>query len=434
VSSEKLVVRRSGGLSGRVPVPGDKSISHRALVLGGIADGASRVEKFLPSADCVATMSVMRRLGVEIEEHRPTTLIVHGRGLHGLREADDVLDCARSGTSMRLLAGLLAGQPFLSVLSGDIQLRRRPMGRIVEPLVQMGALVLGRDGGKLPPLAIRGGNLQGIEYALPVASAQVKSALLLAGLYAEGPTTLRVPGPARDHTERMLGAMGGSVGGTYYELHVEPAVRLGAVDMAVPGDMSSAAFLLVAATLVPRSEITVQGVGVNPTRTGLLDVLAAMRADVVLHNDRTVSGEPVADLTVRSAELHGTEVGGTLVVRAIDEFPVLAVAATQAHGETVVRDAAELRVKETDRIATTVAELRRMGAEIEARPDGFAVRGPTPLRGAEVHSHGDHRLGMALAVAGLVARGETLVRDTVCIGDSFPGFSATMVRLGGQLT
>jgi 3-phosphoshikimate 1-carboxyvinyltransferase len=434
VSSEKLVVRRSGGLSGRVPVPGDKSISHRALVLGGIADGASRVEKFLPSADCVATMSVMRRLGVEIEEHSPTTLIVHGRGLHGLREADDVLDCARSGTSMRLLAGLLAGQPFLSVLSGDIQLRRRPMGRIVEPLVQMGALVLGRDGGKLPPLAIRGGNLQGIEYALPVASAQVKSALLLAGLYAEGPTTLRVPGPARDHTERMLGAMGGSVGGTYYELHVEPAVRLGAVDMAVPGDMSSAAFLLVAATLVPRSEITVQGVGVNPTRTGLLDVLAAMRADVVLHNDRTVSGEPVADLTVRSAELHGTEVGGTLVVRAIDEFPVLAVAATQAHGETVVRDAAELRVKETDRIATTVAELRRMGAEIEARPDGFAVRGPTPLRGAEVHSHGDHRLGMALAVAGLVARGETLVRDTVCIGDSFPGFSATMVRLGGQLT
>jgi 3-phosphoshikimate 1-carboxyvinyltransferase len=294
--------------------------------------------------------------------------------------------------------------------------------------------VLGRDGGKLPPRAIRGGSLQGIEYALPVASAQVKSALLLAGLYAEGPTTLRVPGPARDHTERMLGAMGGSVGGTYHELQMEPAVRLGAVDMAVPGDISSAAFLLVAATLVPRSEITVQGVGVNPTRTGLLDVLAAMRADVVLHNERTVSGEPVADLTIRSAELRGTRVGGALVVRAIDEFPVLAVAATQAHGETVVRDAAELRVKETDRIATTVKELRRMGAEIEARPDGFAVHGPTPLRGAEVHSHGDHRLGMALAVAGLVARGETLVRDTVCIGDSFPGFSATMVRLGGQLS
>jgi 3-phosphoshikimate 1-carboxyvinyltransferase len=434
VSTEKLVVRRGGGLSGRVQVPGDKSISHRALVLGGIADGASRVEKFLPSADCVATMSVMRKLGVEIEEQDPTTLIVHGRGLRGLREADDVLDCARSGTSMRLLAGLLAGQPFLSILSGDIQLRRRPMGRIVEPLVQMGALVLGRDGGKLPPLAIRGGSLQGIEYALPVASAQVKSALLLAGLYAEGPTTLRVPGPARDHTERMLGAMGGSVAGTYHELQMEPAVRLRAVDMAVPGDMSSAAFLLVAATLVPRSEITVQGVGVNPTRTGLLDVLAAMRADVVLHNESTVSGEPVADLTIRSAELRGTRVGGALVVRAIDEFPVLAVAATQAQGETVVRDAAELRVKETDRIATTVEELRRMGAEIEAHPDGFAVHGPTPLRGAEVHSHGDHRLGMALAVAGLVARGETLVRDTVCIGDSFPGFSATMVRLGGQLS
>jgi 3-phosphoshikimate 1-carboxyvinyltransferase len=434
VSLERLIVRRSGGLKGCVNVPGDKSISHRALILGGIADGASRVENFLPSADCVATMCVMRALGVEIEEQTPTALVVHGRGLRGLQEADDVLDCSRSGTTMRLLAGLLAGQTFMSVLSGDVQLRRRPMGRITEPLRQMGAQVLGRDGGRLPPLAIRGGSLRGIDYALPVASAQVKSALLLAGLYAEGPTTLSVPGPARDHTERMLRAMGGSAGGTDQELRLEPAVRLGALDMAVPGDMSSAAFLLVAATLVPRSEVTVQGVGVNPTRTGLLDVLGAMRADVTLHRERMVSGEPVADLTVRSSELSGTEVGGPLVVRAIDEFPVLAVAATQAHGETVVRDAAELRVKETDRIATTVDGLRRMGAEIEARPDGFAVHGPTPLRGAEVDSHGDHRLGMALAVAGLVARGETLVRDTECIGDSFPGFSATMECLGGQLS
>jgi 3-phosphoshikimate 1-carboxyvinyltransferase len=434
VSLEKLVVRRGGGLSGRVQLPGDKSISHRALILGGIADGVSRVENFLPSADCVATMSLMRALGVEIEEESPTTLVVHGRGLRGLREPDDVLDCARSGTSMRLLAGLLAGQPFLSVLSGDGQLLRRPMGRIIEPLGQMGAQVLARDGGRLPPLAIHGGSLHGIEYALPVASAQVKSALLLAGLYAEGPTTLSVPGPARDHTERMLQAMGVSISGTNRRMQVDPAERLEAVEMTVPGDMSSAAFLLVAATLVPGSEIMVQGVGVNPTRTGLLDVLAAMRADVVPQNERMVSGEPVADLAVRSAELRGAGVGGALVVRAIDEFPVLAVAATQAHGDTIVRDAAELRVKETDRIATTVEELRRMGAQIEARPDGFAVHGPTPLRGAEVHSHGDHRLGMALAVAGLVARGETLVRDTECIGDSFPGFSTTMVRLGGQLS
>jgi 3-phosphoshikimate 1-carboxyvinyltransferase len=434
MSPENLVVRHSPGLKGRIHVPGDKSISHRALILGGIADGVSRVHNFLPSADCVATMRVMRALGVEIEEQTPTTLVVHGRELHGLQEPDDVLDCGRSGTSMRLLAGLLAGQPFLSVLTGDEQLRRRPMGRIVEPLGRMGTTVLGRDGGKRPPLAIRGGNLQGIDYTLPVASAQVKSALLLAALYANGPTTLSVPGPARDHTERLLLAMGGSLGGTDRELQVEPAVRLRAVDVAVPGDMSSAAFLLVAATLVPGSEITVEAVGVNPTRTGLLDVLEAMRANVTLLAERTVSGEPVADVAVRSAELRGVEVGGTLIVRAIDEFPILAVAATQARGETIVRDASELRVKETDRIATTVEELRRMGAEIEARPDGFAVRGPTPLRGTEVHSHGDHRLGMALAVAGLIASGETLVRSADCIADSFPGFAATLARMGGQLS
>ncbi len=434
MSSRQLVVAHSGGLRGRVRVPGDKSISHRALILGSIADGVSRVEDFLRSADCLATMSVMQALGVEIEEESPTTLNVHGRGLRGLQEPDDVLDCGRSGTSMRLIAGLLSGQSFLSILSGDAQLRRRPMGRILEPLGQMGAVVLGRDGGRLPPLAIQGGSLRGIEYMLPVASAQVKSALLLAGLYAQGPTTLSVPGPARDHTERMLRAMGGSVGGTDFDLKVEPAERLIAVDMAVPGDISSAAFLLVAATLVPNSEATVQGVGVNPTRTGLLDVLGAMQADVALHNEQMVSGEPVADVTVRSAELHGVEVSGALVVRAIDELPILAVAATQARGETVVRDAAELRVKETDRIATTVEELRRMGADIEALPDGFAVYGPTPLRGAEVDSHGDHRLGMALAVAGLLASGETLVRDAGCISDSFPGFTAAMVRLGGQLS
>jgi 3-phosphoshikimate 1-carboxyvinyltransferase len=415
-------------------VPGDKSISHRALILGAIADGVSRVENFLPSADCVATMSLIRSLGIEIEEETPTILSVHGRGLRGLREPDRILDCKRSGTSMRLLAGLLAGQPFLSVLSGDGQLLRRPMGRIIEPLGQMGALVLARDGGRLPPLAIRGGGLNGIEYELPVASAQVKSALLLAGLYADGSTTLSVPGPARDHTERMLQAMGASLRGTNRKMQVDPAERLGAVELTVPGDMSSAAFLLIAATLVPGSEITVQSVGVNPTRTGLLDVLEAMRANLVLQNERMVSGEPVADVTARHAELHGAGVGGTVVVRAIDEFPALAVAATQAHGETAVRDAAELRVKETDRIATTVGELRRMGADIEARPDGFSVRGPTPLMGAEVHSHGDHRLGMALAVAGLVARGETLVRDTGCIRDSYPGFRAALSGLGGQIS
>jgi 3-phosphoshikimate 1-carboxyvinyltransferase len=371
-------------------------------------------------------------------------LAVHGVGLHGLCEPEQVLDCRRSGTTMRLLAGVMAGQPTLSVLTGEAQLLRRPMARIVEPLRQMGATILGRDGGRLPPLAIQGGALRGIQYELPVASAQVKSALLLAGLYADGPTTLHIPGPARDHTERMMAAMGADVqadqtgvqGGPprSLSLRITPVERLQPLDTVVPGDLSSAAFLLVAAALVPGSEVTVQGVGVNPTRTGLLELLHGMGADLSVHDLRTVGGEPVADLTIRASELQAVEVGGDLVVRTIDEFPILAVAATQARGETLVRDAAELRVKETDRIATTVAELQRLGAEIEARPDGFVVRGPTPLRAAEVNSHGDHRLAMALVVAGLIARGATLVHDCSCVTDSFPGFETTLCSLGGSLS
>jgi 3-phosphoshikimate 1-carboxyvinyltransferase len=452
----QLTAQSGAPLRGLARVPGDKSISHRALLLASIAEGRSRVEGFLPAADCLATLRAVRALGVEVEDLGPTQLIVHGRGLHGLHEANEVLDCARSGTAMRLLAGLLAGQPLLSLLTGDAQLRRRPMARVVEPLRFMGATVLGRDEGRLPPLAIRGGNLRGIDYTLPVASAQVKSALLLASLYADGTTTLHLPGPARDHTERMLLAMGGRLEIRDWRFdahtsHLQPATsalqlipveRLHALDLTVPGDFSSAAFLIVAAALVPGSEITVEDVGVNPTRTGLLDALQAMGADVTLHRERTVGGEPVADLTVRTSTLRGVEIGGPLVVRAIDELPILAVAATQARGETVVRDAGELRVKETDRIATTVQELRRLGAEIEPRPDGFVVHGPTPLhspervegRGAAAHSHGDHRLAMALAVAGLVASAQTRVDDVDCIADSFPGFQALLARLGGQVS
>lgn len=438
----RLTVRPGPPLRGRTRVPGDKSISHRALLLGAIAEGTGRVENLLPANDCLATLTAVRALGIEIEELSPTTLLVHGRGWHGLQEPDDVLNCVRSGTTLRLLAGLLAGQPFTSVLSGDPQLRRRPMGRIVEPLRLMGATVLGRDHGRWPPLAIQGGRLRGIEYSLPVASAQVKSALLLAGLYADSPTTLHLPGPARDHTERMLNAMGATVetkeaAGVQpptSTVHLTPGQRLRPIDVSVPGDFSSAAFLLVAATLSPGSEVTLEAVGVNPTRTGLLDALWAMGASVTLHEERTVGGEPVADLTVRASALRGTEVGGSLVVRSIDELPILAVAATQAEGETRVRDAAELRVKETDRIATTVEELRRLGAEIEPLADGFIVRGPTRLRGTVVHSHGDHRLAMALTVAGLIAQGETTVQDTDCIADSFPGFESLLVRLGGQIS
>lgn len=429
----ELRVRSGAALRGQLAVPGDKSISHRTLLLGAIAAGVSRVEGFVPAADCLATLGVVRALGVEVEELTPSTLLVHGRGLRGLREAGDVLDCGRSGTAMRLMAGILSGQPFFSILSGDAQLRGRPMSRIVDPLRLMGATLLGRDGGRRPPLAIQGGHLAGIDYRLPVASAQVKSALLLAGLYAGSPTTLRQPGPSRDHTERMLQAMGCDLWQEGHDLILAPAQPPRALDVHVPGDFSSAAFLIVAATLAPGSEVNLEGVGVNPTRTGLLDVLRAMGARVLVHDTRSVGGEPVADLAVCAAELRGTVVGGDLVVRAIDEFPVLAVAASQAQGETIVRDAAELRVKETDRIATTVEELRRLGAAIESRPDGFVVHGPTPLKGGRVDSHGDHRLAMALTVAGLIAAGETVVQGADSIGDSFPGFEAALALLGGRL-
>lgn len=431
-------VRGAAGppLRGCAALPGDKSISHRAILLNMLAGGAARVANFLPAGDCRASLRVAGALGAEVEVLSPTELRVHGRGM-ALLEPDDVLDCGRSGTTMRLLAGILAGQPFAAVLSGDAQLRRRPMARVAGPLRLMGATVLGRDGGRLPPLAVQGGALRGIEYSLPVASAQVKSALLLAGLYAQGATTLHVPGPARDHTERMLRAMGAEVatraGDGGHTLHVGPTAALAPLDLAVPGDFSSAAFLLVAATLVPGSEVILEGVGINPTRTGLLDLLRAMGAEIEVLDEGSAGGEPVADLAVRSAGLRGVEAGGDLVVRAIDELPILAVAATQARGETLVRDAAELRVKETDRVATTVGELRRLGAAIEARPDGFLVQGPTRLRGTAVDSHGDHRLAMALVVAGLVAEGETVVHDCGCIPDSFPGFEALLAGLGGQI-
>jgi len=431
----KTVVKHSKGLRGQVQVPGDKSISHRALLLGAIAEGLSRVEGFLPAADCLATLRCVEALGVEVRRFDETTLVVHGRGLHGLHEPDDVLNCAGSATTMRLLSGILAGQPFHSVLTGNASLCSRPMARIVQPLRQMGATILGRKDDRLPPLSIRGGQLRGIDYALPVASAQVKSAILLAGLYAESPTTVHEPGPARDHTERMLRAQGAKIRVQGNSITLVPSGGLKAMDVAIPGDISSAAFLIAAACLVPRSEIVIEGVGVNPTRTGFLEALRTMGADIVVENRREGDGEPVADIVVRASPgfnpgLRGVEVGGELVPRMIDEFPILAVAATQAEGETVVRDAAELRIKESDRIAAIVAELRKMGAQIEERPDGFVVEGPTSLRGAHVDSHGDHRLAMSLIVAGLLAEGETVVEGTECIEDSFPGFEETLTILG----
>lgn len=415
-------ISSSASLRGRVRVPGDKSISHRALMLGSLAAGETHVSGFLPSGDCTATIGCMRALGVAIERHDETTLTVHGQGLRGLSAPGTPLDCVRSGTTMRLLAGLLAGQHFESTLTGDLQLQRRPMRRVTEPLRRMGARIEDRDGHA--PLHVMGSSLHGQVHELSVASAQVKSALLLAGLYADGPTVVRQCGPARDHTELMLAAMGAELETEGLEITIRPPHRtsLAPLSLHVPGDFSSAAYLLVAATLVSGSEVTIEQVGTNPTRTGLLDVLAQMGARVNRLESHDSGGEPVADLQVRAAPLRGTTISGDTVVRMIDEFPVLAVAATQAEGTTVVRDAAELRVKETDRIATVVSELGRMGAQIEPQADGFVVHGPSTLRGAVVDSHGDHRLGMALVVAGLVAEGETTVQGVDCIADSFPGF------------
>jgi 3-phosphoshikimate 1-carboxyvinyltransferase len=441
----KLRIQTCQRIRGTSSVPGDKSISHRALLLGGIAEGVSSVHNWLPAADCQASLNAMRALGVKVEQPAATEVRIHGVGLWGLRPPTGPIDCQGSGTTMRLLAGILAGQDFTSTLDGHAGLRRRPMERIAVPLREMGATVETSQG--RPPLKIKGGKLRGIDYQLPVASAQVKSAVLLAGLYAEGATTIHQPGPARDHSELMLQARGVDLRVRPGVIELDPPVQpLAACSFTIPADFSSAAFLLVAALLVPDANLLLKGVGVNPTRTGLLDVLHSMGAHIEWLNQRDQGGEPVADLAIRSQgmsdasgrgqreRLHGTQIDGGTVVRMIDEFPILAVAATQAKGETVIRDARELRVKETDRIAAVVAELRALGAAIEEREDGFTVRGPTPLHGAPVDSHGDHRLAMALAVAGLVAEGETVIEGTQVIADSFPTFIASMRALGANLS
>lgn len=433
-SPKTLEVSRSGALTGVYRVPGDKSISHRSALFGAIAEGRSHIRGFLDGGDCMSTLGVIEALGVEIEYRSTTEIIISGRGLNGLIEPSQVLDCGNSGTTMRLLTGYLAGQSFYSVLAGSEQLVRRPMKRVVEPLRQMGAHITGRDHGRLAPLSIDGRTLQSMRYEMPVASAQVKSALLLAGLYAEGETETVEPGPARDHTERMLMAMGAPIrreGASAFSKR--PEQPLSPLDLTVPGDISSASFLLVAASITPGSELRLEGVGVNPTRTGLLKALQQMGADIVLENPRDEGGEPVADLVVRYAALSGTTFEGGQIVTMIDEIPILAVAASQAQGATVIRDAAELRVKETDRIATTTSELTRLGAQVEAKSDGMIIEGGARLQGTQVSSHGDHRLAMAMTVAALVAEGSTQIEDAAVSADSFPGFEPLMHTMGAEL-
>jgi 3-phosphoshikimate 1-carboxyvinyltransferase len=421
-------VQPAKSVRGEIAVPGDKSISHRSIMLGSIAQGTTTVRGLLRGEDNMATLNAFRAMGVDVADDGETVRI-EGKGLFGLTEPADILDCGNSGTSIRLLTGLLAGQRFFSILTGDQYLRKRPMKRVIEPLSRMGAAIFGRAGGEKAPLAIVGKELSGITYASPVASAQVKSALLLAGLYATGETAVTEPHLSRDHSERMFRYFGADIEATSCGAKVRGGCELEGRDIIVPGDISSAAFFMVAALIVPGSELLIRGVGVNPTRTGILDILTAMGASVELLDAREVSGEPVADLLVRSSRLKGIEIGGDLVPRAIDEFPVLCVAAALAEGTTVIRDARELRVKETDRISAMAANLAKAGVPVTEHDDGMEIRGVEHLAGGIFESFGDHRIAMSMLVAGLAARGACTVNDVACIATSFPDFLPLLTRV-----
>ncbi len=413
----QVAVRRPRRLTGTITPPGDKSISHRAVIFNAIAEGEARINNYGPGADCQSTLRVLRSLGTQIDSNGSSLMVQGGT----LQEPIDILNTGNSGTTTRLMAGVLAGQSFLSVMTGDRSIRSRPMGRIVDPLRLMGAQVDGRDGGKLAPLIFRGGTLHGIEYRLPVASAQLKSALLLAGLFAEGDTVLAQPALSRDHTELMFRAMGAEVTEDGLTVSVKPA-RLRAIDVTIPADISSAAYWLVAAVCHPDAELTVMGVGTNPTRTGILDALQAMGADLSIINERIEGGEQVADIIARSSRLHSIEVAGDLIPRLVDEVPILALAACFAEGTTVICDAAELRVKESDRLQATSKELTRMGASVEELSDGLRITGGHTLTGARGRSYGDHRIAMTLGIAGLLASGETTIAAADAASISYPSF------------
>jgi 3-phosphoshikimate 1-carboxyvinyltransferase len=412
--------QHAGALKGSVRVPGDKSVSHRALMFGALAEGNSRIRGFLEGEDTRATAAVLQQLGVRIDTPAEGERMVHGVGLHGLHGTSALLDCGNAGTGMRLLSGLLAGQAFDSTLVGDESLSKRPMRRVTDPLALMGARIDTHEG--LPPLHVRGGqSLRGISYTLPVASAQVKSALLLAGLYAQGETEVIEPHPTRDYTERMLAAFGWPIEFSPGRARLTGGHTLRATNVDVPADFSSAAFFLVAGSIVPGSELHLPAVGLNPRRTGLLQALRLMGADIRVENERESGGEPVGDLVVRHAPLHGIELPEALVPDMIDEFPALFVAAMAASGKTVVRGAAELRVKESDRLAAMATGLRALGASVDETPDGATIHGG-PLGGGVIESHGDHRIAMSFAAAGLIASGTVRINDCSNVATSFPGF------------
>jgi 3-phosphoshikimate 1-carboxyvinyltransferase len=416
-----ITIKPVASVKGEITVPGDKSISHRSIMLGAIANGTTTVRGFLRGGDNMATMGAFRSMGIRIDDDGET-VVIQGKGLHGLSEPDDVIDCGNSGTTIRLITGLLAGQSFFSVVTGDQYLRKRPMKRVVEPLTRMGAHILGRNQGNLAPLAISGGSLNAIGYESPVSSAQVKSAIMLAGLYADGYTSVREPSLSRDHSERMFRLFGASLEVFNSGVTVKGGVELQGQDISVPGDISSATFFIVAALITPGSELLIRNVGVNPTRTGAIDILRAMGGDIELLDLREESGEPVADILVRTSRLKGCAIAGSVVPRAIDEFPAICVASACAEGVTTIREARELRVKETDRITAMATNLRALGVPVEECDDGMTVTGVERLSGGSVESFGDHRIAMSLAVAALVSTDGITVADTGCVATSFPTF------------
>lgn len=408
-------------LKGKITIPGDKSISHRSVMFGAIAHGETKVSNFLPGEDCLSTISCFRKLGVTIEENDGQLRII-GKGFEGLTEPNEVLDVGNSGTTIRLLMGILAGRPFFSSLVGDESIGKRPMTRVTNPLKDMGAKIDGRKNGSFTPVSIRGGGLKPIKYELPVASAQVKSAIILAGLQADGQSIIVEPEETRDHTERMIVKFGGEIHKDNQEIFVKGGQKLTAATIQVPGDISSAAFFLVAGAVIPESEIVLKNVGLNPTRTGIIEVMNKMGADLEIVQTEESSFEPFGDIIIKTSNLKGTVIEGDLIPKLIDEIPIIALLATQAEGTTIIKDAEELKVKETNRIDTVVQELKTLGANIEATDDGMIIHGKSKLNGGTVSSHGDHRIGMMLAIAALLCEDEAELENPDAISVSYPNF------------
>ncbi len=412
---------------GEITVPGDKSISHRAVMFGSLAKGTTQVTGFLKGADCLSTISCFRQLGVSIEE-KDQKIYIHGKGLHGLSTPDSILDAGNSGTTTRLISGILSGQNFSSTITGDASIQKRPMKRIITPLSQMGASIKSVHGNDCAPLCISPASLHGITYQSPVASAQVKSSILLAGLYADGITTVKEPAISRNHTEIMLKSFGATVHTEGLSASILPEPDLTALEISVPGDISSAAYFIAAGLIVPGSEIRIRHVGINPTRDGILQVAKAMGGNITLENV-SESGEPTADIVVRSSSLHGTTIEGAIIPTLIDELPVIAIMAAAAEGTTVIRDAAELKVKESNRIEVMVENLSAMGCDITATEDGMIIKGGNTLHGAEIDSHLDHRIAMSFAIASLIADGVTKIKDASCVNISYPSFYQDLASL-----